>query len=101
MTRKGLIKWLGESRTVSSQRTGEIMSFTPMEVSWYEEVPNSEPQLCNVVADVKGSLHLDAVRKAIENKTEVTLRLYFETREYQDRRFNNIKLYIDKDFFLF
>ncbi len=95
MKRKVIIKSYGEERTGSNER-GQWWA-RDVEVEWTEESANGQFAQA-VVINVSGPLDENKLKEAIKNRTIVDCSMYFNTREYQDKKLNNIRGYLPEDF---
>ncbi|MBO7645624.1 MAG: DUF3127 domain-containing protein [Prevotella sp.] len=87
--------------SIGEQRKGEnergAWCAQDVEVTWKEEGVNGFIDHKAVIS-VSAWLDQDRLKKAIEQKEDIEVRMYFDTREYNNRKFNQIRGYLPEDF---
>lgn len=86
--------------SLGEQRKGEndhgVWYAQDVEVAWKEEGLNGFIDH-KAMINVSGALDQNKLLEAIEQKQDVDVRMYFDTREYNNRKFNSIRGYLPDD----
>lgn len=98
MYRKGNIVNLGETRQLTSEKTGQTMTLTKITVYWIESVnQRQEPDEVTLTGEMFGEYDLARIRQAIDAHEQVDFSVYFNVSTSKDgRSFNNIRIYLPK-----
>lgn len=93
---EAIIKHVCETRTFT-KKTGEAGEATDLVVEW--EVDNgAQPYTQSAVGSVMGFINKEVVNAAVASKSKVRMSVYLEHREWNGKFFNNVRIYLPKDY---
>ena len=96
MRRDGIIKWMSEDRKVFSEKSQKEFHFREFEMEWEESERNCDSYKQRLVMTCEGVFNEDLIQLYIKDQTVVNFTFYLDSREWNQKKFTNIRGFLPK-----